>query len=230
MLLFLTIVYEIAISNNSIQPSFAQQVTNFQKYVNSTSGITMDYPTSYWIKKEGLGHQNVVTFYSTADEPVGYTISGSRDLHAVAIFEYNLPVINAHQKLSLRDYASLKLNDLEDMPLIKIKGIYDNATLSNQQAYKIEYTYSDANLSKYLHFMDFLTVRDNKAYEVVYLNNYLNMSDLANTDYYPVIMHMIDSFKIESAIAMPEFPISLLGTMAVATSLVVFLRRFKYIQ
>lgn len=171
----------------------AQQESKFKTYVNTQHGLKIEYPRPTWVVKEGIGGGNIVAFISTvygvANSMEEYSKNPSRVFHALGIFVKDLskgflPI--SVDNISLENYSKIKLGYLPR--LLDISKL-DNFTLSGQPGYKIEYTYGSV-----FNGIQVWTVKDNKAYDIIYLNN-VNTSR-NNEDFNPTIMRMLESFEI----------------------------------
>ena len=176
------------------EQAIAQNITNFSTYQNPVHGIKMDYPSS-WIIKENISSENVVAIRDPSPN--------DRSLIAVSISVQNLQSILNRPNISPSDYNSLQLNYLlnksEARDIGEITNIDEKFNLSNNEAYKAEYSFSGFLSPSKSSFIPIIgnttqmwTVKDDKAYIITAMFSPPNIKESV----LPILNRMVSSFEI----------------------------------
>ena len=154
----------------------------------------MDYPSS-WIIKENISSENVVAIRDPSPN--------DRSLIAVSISVQNLQSILNRPNISPSDYNSLQLNYLlnksEARDIGEITNIDEKFNLSNNEAYKAEYSFSGFLSPSKSSFIPIIgnttqmwTVKDDKAYIITAMFSPPNIKESV----LPILNRMVSSFEI----------------------------------
>ena len=148
--------------------------------------MRIDYPFSSTVK-EKINPENVVAFR--------YQPTASKSSFiAFGIFIQNLTSILDRKNISLDEYTSLQLMHLQKKfsdPKMGEILVFEKHSLSGYPGYKVEYAIFDSAVLPSVE-TQIWTVKDGKAYNIMYTYNPLTIQNKAT----PIIAKMIDSFKI----------------------------------
>jgi eukaryotic-like serine/threonine-protein kinase len=158
--------------------------SNLLTYENPTYAFGIQYPSN-WEKVEfnqGIeeGHRNIIVNFVSP-------LEGSSDTFR----EYLIIEVGNlwSQKLSLDQYTNTQIRSRLSLPSFELIES-TSATLSDNPARRVVYTYSDAEIG-ITRTMEILTIKDDKLYFISYTADATKYSN-----YLPTIQKMIDSFKI----------------------------------
>lgn len=158
--------------------------SNLLTYENPTYAFRIQYPSN-WEKVEfnqGIEerHRNIIVNFVSP-------LEGSSDTFR----EYFIIEVGdlRSQKLSLDQYINTQIGSRLSLPSFELIES-TSATLSDNPARKVVYTYSDAEIGK-TRTMEIFTIKDDKLYFISYTADATKYSN-----YLPTVQKMTDSFKI----------------------------------
>ncbi len=160
--------------------ALAQQIpTNALTYANSTYGIKFLFPPNWDKVQNGTKldtQTDIVTLYPPSNNSVSIDVSTDD--------------VSDEKGVSIAQYSSEGLSDLkQSLKNFNLIESITNNTLATLPAYKLVYTYKDANTV--LKDMEIGAIKGNKVYIITY------EAGVGEYDkYLPMVQKMIDSFHI----------------------------------